>query len=90
MPDYRVEVYERASFTDAGVVDEFVSERLSETSATNWQHCLSIARTLAKAHPTCIVCAYDAQAYVVGETDGLTDAQRDEVLRSIEEARRGR
>lgn len=87
MPDYRVEVYRSAAFTEAGGVDPWTAELESQTSATDWQNCLTLARVFARAYPRHIVTAIDAARAELG-TDGLTDAQRDEVTQNVEEARR--
>ena len=86
VPDYRVEVYTRAAATEAGGIDPFTAELYSETSASNWQNCLTLARVFARAYPHHIVTACDAARAELG-TDGLNDDQRDEVLRNVEEAR---
>ncbi len=87
MPDYRVEVYRRAAATERGGIDPFTAELESETSATDWQNCILLARVFARAYPDHIVTAVDAARAELG-TDGLTDAQREEVLRNVEVARK--
>lgn len=88
MPDYRVEVYKRAAFTERGSVDPYTAELYNETSARDWPHCLTVARVMARACPNFIVAACDAERDGL-DTDGLSDEQRDEVWRNVEEARRG-
>lgn len=89
MADYRVEVYKRAQLTEQGSVDPFDdgAERESETSATDWEHCLALVRELARAHPDRIIAAYNAD--LCDCDDGLTDSERDQVIAAVEEARHG-
>lgn len=75
MPDYRVEVY------DGGRVTR-------ETHAPDWTACLALLRVEAQRFPEKLVAAYRPDR-AEADTDGLTDAERDEMLLAVDEARRG-
>ena len=85
MTDYRVEVYQRAASTNRGRVNDVQIERLAEVSTPDWQWCLDLIHSYARTHPEHIVAAYNA-ARAEPDTDGLSDEERDEMLRVVEQA----
>ncbi len=87
MPDYRVEVYKRAAGTEAGGIDPWTAELETQSSVESWAKCITLLRVMARAYPDHIVTASN-QATAELDTDGLTDAERDDVMRNVEEARR--
>lgn len=86
MPDYRVEVYARAAATEAGGIDPWTAELETATDVLDWPSCLTLVRVMARAYPNHIVAACAVEAEL--GTDGLTDTERMDVMRNVEEARR--
>ncbi len=84
--DYRGEVYKRAAGTEAGGIDPWTAELETQSSVESWAKCIALLRVMARAYPNHIVTASN-QALAELDTDGLTDQERDDVVRAIAQAR---